>query len=228
VQEALGELIGLGLVSSDGFSGLRALIESGPRRGLHADAAGRYARVPGSAPLAGGCDREAELEQTARRLVARWGIVFRRLLEREAASVRWGELLPTLRRLELRGELRGGRFVANFGGEQFALPDVVATLRKLRRSPLLGELVAISASDPLNLVGIITPGARISAQPSTRILLRDGVPVAWLSAGKCQWLTDVSQPDQTLFEAALRSQGARPSSPPGVRPRAPERGVSAS
>ncbi|HEX6244516.1 MAG TPA: hypothetical protein VFZ61_26540, partial [Polyangiales bacterium] len=187
----------------------------------------RYARGPGGAPLAGANDRESELEQTARRLLARWGIVFRRLLEREAANVRWGELLPTLRRLELRGELRGGRFVANFGGEQFALPDVVGALRKLRRSSTLGELSVICASDPLNLVGIITPGARIAAQPSTRILLRDGVPVAWLSAGKTQWLADVSETDQPLFEAALRSHAARQANPSAARPRALERGLTA-
>ena len=142
--------------------------------------------------------------------------------------MRWGELLPTLRRLELRGELRGGRFVANFGGEQFALPDAVGELRKLRRTPGLGELVLISASDPLNLVGIVTPGARIAAQPSTRILLRDGVPVAWLSAGKCQWLADASESERALYEAALRSQAPRPSGLPGQRSLLSGRGASVS
>jgi ATP-dependent Lhr-like helicase len=219
VQEALGELIGLGLVSSDGFAGLRALIESGPRRILHADSAGRYAPVPGTSSAAlAGIAREDELEQTARRLLARWGIVFRRLLEREQPTLRWGELLPTLRRLELRGELRGGRFVANFGGEQFALPEAVGALRKLRRSAPTSERVVISASDPLNLVGIITPGARIPSQPSTRILLRAGVPVAVLSAGKCQWLSEPDdEAERALGEAALRSQAQGSWRPPPLQ-----------
>jgi ATP-dependent Lhr-like helicase len=108
--------------------------------------------------------------------------------------------------MEARGELRGGRFVASFGGEQYALPEVVGQLRKLRKQPPSGELLAISASDPLNLVGIIAPGARIPAQPSTRILLRDGVPVAALSAGACQCLIEASDAERTLFEAALRGR----------------------
>jgi ATP-dependent Lhr-like helicase len=212
VQEALGELIGAGLVTSDGFSGLRALIESGPKSRLHADAAGRYALLAGNEPH-DQQSAEARIEQRARALLARWGVVFRRLLERESDDTPWRELLPVLRQLEARGEVRGGRFVANFGGEQFALPEAVSLLRKLRSAPAARELLCISASDPLNLVGLITPGARIPAQPSTRILLCDGTPVAFLSAGKCQWLADVAAEDRTLFEAALRSRpiGARAS-----------------
>jgi ATP-dependent Lhr-like helicase len=213
VQEALGELIGAGLVTSDGFSGLRTLIESGPKSRMHADAAGRYALLsalydPELTPAAS----EGQLEQLARGLLARWGVVFRRVLERESHDVPWRDLLHVLRQMEARGEVRGGRFVANFGGEQFALPNAISLLRKLRSAEPRAELVCISASDPLNLVGILTPGARIPAQPSTRILLRDGLPVAWLSAGKCQWLEDVALADRPLYEAALRSQAphARP------------------
>jgi ATP-dependent Lhr-like helicase len=204
VQEALGELIGQGLVTSDGFAGLRSLIALGKAR-PQADAAGRYALLAseqGHAPA----DPEARLVALAHCLLARWGIVLRKLLERESSGVRWGELLPVLRRMEARGELRGGRFVANFGGEQYALPEVVGQLRKLRKQPPSGELLAISASDPLNLVGIIAPGTRIPAQPSTRILLRDGVPVAALSAGACQCLIEASDAERTLFEAALRGR----------------------
>jgi ATP-dependent Lhr-like helicase len=213
VQEALAELIGHGLVTSDGFSGLRALIESGPKGRFHADAAGRYALLPAAGEAAQPEPREVALERLAHSLLRRWGVVFRRLLERENGDVPWRDLLYVLRRMEARGELRGGRFVANFGGEQFALPDAVSLLRKLRNADAQGELVAISASDPLNLVGILTPGARIPAQPSTRILLRDGLPVAWLSAGKCQWLEDVAVQDRALYEAALRSKA------PSARPR---------
>jgi ATP-dependent Lhr-like helicase len=204
VQEALGELIGQGLVTSDGFAGLRSLIALGKAR-PQADAAGRYALLAserGHAPA----DSEARLVALAHSLLARWGIVLRKLLERESSGVRWGELLPVLRRMEARGELRGGRFVANFGGEQYALPEVVGQLRKLRKQPPSGELLTISASDPLNLVGIIAPGARIPAQPSTRILLRDGMPVAVLGAGACQCLIEASDAERTLFEAALRGR----------------------
>jgi ATP-dependent Lhr-like helicase len=201
VQEALGELIGAGLVTSDGFSGLRALIESGPRSRLHADAAGRYALLRPSETR-----HETAHEQLARTLLARWGVIFRRLLERESDCAPWRELLPVLRQMEARGDVRGGRFVANFGGEQFALPEAVSLLRKLRNAPATRELLTICASDPLNLTGIVAPGARIPAQPSTRILLCDGTPVAFLLAGKCQWLSDVPPADHPLFEAALRSR----------------------
>jgi ATP-dependent Lhr-like helicase len=212
VQEGLGELIGAGLVTSDGFSGLRALIESGPRSRLHADAAGRYAllcaradpRAPTLRPSQ--ARHESASEQLARTLLARWGVVFRRLLERESDCPPWRELLPVLRQMEARGDVRGGRFVANFGGEQFALPEAVSLLRKLRNAPPTRELLTISASDPLNLVGIVAPGARVPAQPSTRILLCDGTPVAFLIAGKCQWLAEVAPADRPLFEAALRSR----------------------
>jgi ATP-dependent helicase Lhr and Lhr-like helicase len=218
VQEALGTLIGAGLVTSDGFSGLRCLIESGPKSRLHADAAGRYVLLARSPRVAvASAPHEGALEHYARSLLCRWGVVFRRLLERENSEVPWRELLQVLRQLEARGEVRGGRFVANFGGEQFALPNAIALLRKLRNAAPEGELLTISASDPLNLVGIVTPGARIAAQPSTRILLRDGVPVASLSAGKCQWLADVPRADQPLYEAALRSQN--PAARPWLAPR---------
>jgi ATP-dependent Lhr-like helicase len=204
VQEALGELIGQGLVTSDGFAGLRSLIEAGKMR-PQADAAGRYALLTDEGSH-GADGAEERLVALAKSLLARWGIVLRKLLERESPAVRWGELLRVLRRMEARGEVRGGRFVANFGGEQYALPEAVSQLRKLRQKPPSGELIAISASDPLNLVGILAPGARIPAQPSTRILLRDGLPVAVLSGGKCQRLVDADDAERTHFEAALRGR----------------------
>jgi ATP-dependent Lhr-like helicase len=200
------------------------LIESGPKSRLHADAAGRYALLPARHEGAEEtpASRELGLENHARTLLARWGVLFRRLLERENSDVPWRDLLHVLRQMEARGELRGGRFVANFGGEQFALPGAVSLLRKLRNAPPQGELSCISASDPLNLVGILTPGPRIPAQPSTRILLRDGVPVAFLSAGKCQWLQDVALADRPLCEAALHSRA------PGARAHMPAQRSAAS
>ncbi len=200
VEDALGELAALGLVTSDGFVGLRALLGD-PKARVRGAEPGRYALLDESSR----CDPE----RLARSLLCRWGVVFRRLLERESSPLPWSELVRVLRQLEARGELRGGRFVANFGGEQFALPEVVASLRRLRNAPLEGELVAISASDPLNLVGIVTPGPRIPQQPSSRLLLRDGLPVAVLLSGNVRWLADVADADQPALERALRAPTSR-------------------
>jgi ATP-dependent Lhr-like helicase len=118
------------------------------------------------------------MEQRAAQLLRRWGVLMRDLLERETAAPAWRELLPALRRAEARGELRGGRFVDGLAGEQFALPEAIDALRATRRSAAPGERVEVSAADPLNLAGILTPGARISASGARRVALVDGVPEA--------------------------------------------------
>ena len=168
--------------------------------------AGRYALIESEI----GADAVRDLELVARTLLKRWGVVFRALLERECTGIPWRLLLRTLRDLEARGEVRGGRFVTGFSGEQYALPEAVSLLRKLRREPLTGELVVLSASDPLNLVGLITPGARIAQQPAGRILLRDGVPVASLVAGTCRWLDhglfELTEGERDALECTLREE----------------------
>jgi ATP-dependent Lhr-like helicase len=111
-------------------------------------------------------------------LLRRYGVVFRDVLARESVLPTWRELLMMFRRLEDRGEVRGGRFVAGFIGEQFALPVAVESLRAARHAPLRGETVTISAADPLNLVGIVLPGERVPAISGRFVVLRDGVPVA--------------------------------------------------
>jgi len=117
-------------------------------------------------------------------LLRRYGVVFWRLLEREAGWLPpWRELLRVYRRLEARGEIRGGRFVAGFSGEQFALPEAVGLLRDTRRNNGSGEWISLSAADPLNLAGILTPGMKLAALTGSRLLYRDGVPVAALSGG---------------------------------------------
>jgi ATP-dependent Lhr-like helicase len=108
----------------------------------------------------------------------RYGIVCRRLMTREPYGVPWRELLRVFRRLEARGEIRGGRFIAGIPGEQFALPEAVEQVREIRRQAPSGEPIVISAADPLNLAGILTDGERVPAVASTRILYRDGVVVA--------------------------------------------------
>ena len=185
---ALGELITHGLVSADGFAGLRAFTGASARR-LHAVAeAGRWACAPRRAAGVAGTETdgvgEDGAETIARTLLRRYGIVFKTLLARESLTVPWRDLLRVLRRLEARGEIRGGRFVAGFTGEQYALPEAVETLRRVRRAPADGAVVALSAADPLNLTGIVTLGDRIPATASTRIAFRDGAPVATLTGAR--------------------------------------------
>src|SRR5690606_36841850 len=153
----------------------------GPFIGGMADA-GRRALLRG--PLAGAADPDA-LEHVARVLLRRYGVVFWRLLEREADWLPpWRELLRVYHRLEARGEIRGGRFVTGISGEQFALPEAVALLREVRRRSPSGELIRVSGSDPLNLAGTLLPGAKVPALAGNRLLYRDGVPVAAREAWK--------------------------------------------
>jgi ATP-dependent Lhr-like helicase len=132
--------------------------------------------------------------------------VFWKLLDREADWLPpWRELLTCLRRLEARGEIRGGRFVAGFSGEQFALPEAVGALRQLRRKPLSGELVSISAADPLNLVGVLTPGSRVPSLASNRVLYRDATPIAVLVGGEVKFLAELEPAEEwTVRNALLR------------------------
>jgi ATP-dependent Lhr-like helicase len=137
--------------------------------------------------------REEEIiEHVVRTLLRRWGVVFWRLLAREADWLPpWRDLLRCCRRLEARGEIRGGRFVAGFSGEQFAAPEAIAPLREARRRSQDGHYVSLSAADPLNLVGILTPGARLPSLAGNRVLYRDGIPVAVLSGGEVSFLAEL-------------------------------------
>jgi ATP-dependent Lhr-like helicase len=209
-QEALGELVSLGLVTADGFTGLRALLTPDgkrQRRGRRTaarysmEAAGRWSLLPEA--------DEPDVESIAWALLRRWGVVFRRLLERESDVPAWYSLLQVYRRLEAQGRIRGGRFVAGFSGEQYALPEAVTSLRQARRQPKTGELVSISAADPLNLVGIVTPGQRIAATPRNRILFRDGVPVAYREAGETRFVSDPDTERWALTQALGRQRAPR-------------------
>jgi ATP-dependent Lhr-like helicase len=199
VEEALAELAALGLVNSDSFAGLRALLVPADKRksmsrrrsvGFGMEDAGRWtlarrARVPQARPEV---SSEAT-EHLARTLLRRYGVVFWCLLEREADWLPpWRDLLRVYRRLEARGEIRGGRFVSGFSGEQFALPEAVGFLRELRRKPETGALVSLSGADPLNLAGILTPGTKLPAVTANRLLYRDGLPVAFLAGGDVKLL----------------------------------------
>jgi ATP-dependent Lhr-like helicase len=128
-----------------------------------------------------GADGQVALERLAGQYLRRYGVVLRDLLAREAGAPPWRELLGVYRRLEARGQIRGGRFVQGFAGEQFALPEAVEALRAVRRSPRDGERIEISAADPLNLAGILTPGERVAAVLGNRVAFLDGVPAAALA-----------------------------------------------
>jgi ATP-dependent Lhr-like helicase len=181
VRTALAELVWAGLIASDGFSGLRAIWNGQPPPRSFQSRSGRGATPPGGrwARLAEDVesDRERAIEHYAAVLLQRYGVVCRRLLMREPFPVPWRELLRVYRGMEARGQVRGGRFVSGLHGEQFALPEAVELARRIRRTPPSGEVIEISAADPLNLCGIIIPGERIPAIASTRIAFRDGVPM---------------------------------------------------
>jgi ATP-dependent Lhr-like helicase len=180
VEAALWELVAAGLLTADGFDNLRALIDPKRRSGQGAGRASRPRHSSGrwSLLFSGDAhDQVRALEATCWMLLRRYGIVFREVLSRETNLPKWRELLITLRRLEDRGEIRGGRFVSGFLGEQFALPIGVESIRAMRNQQPTGEQINISAADPLNLVGIIVPGERVAANSGRVVAYRDGVAV---------------------------------------------------
>ena len=228
VEQALAELTAWGLAASDSFAGLRALITPPSkrpslssstryrmRRGAApgVDEAGRWALVPRQPVAGGGSSTDAEaLTHLADVLLRRYGVVFRKVLERESALPPWRDLLYVYRRMEARGEVRGGRFVDGFAGEQFALPDAIGALREVRRREKIGELVSVSAADALNLVGIITPGQRLPIVGENRVLYRDGVPVAVQVAEEVKFLGDVSQEQEWELRSSLTRRRMPPPS----------------
>ena len=260
VEESLGELVAAGLVISDSFAGLRALLTPSSKktnaaaRRKHRQpvyqmaSAGRWSLLnrvgPASVPASSGDTENAE--QIARILLKRYGVVFKRLLEREGIALPWRVLLRIYHRLEARGEIRGGRFVAGISGEQFALPDAVGILRAIRRartgamdfgfrSPTVIEsapgslavgapgpmastttaddMISVSAADPLNVVGIITPGPRVTAFTSNRVLYNGGEPIAVMESGETKFLVELSRSMEWKAKAALM----RKATPPTLR-----------
>ncbi len=166
VEDGLWELLAGGLVTADGFDNLRALVDPKRRRGegragqkRPRHSAGRWALLRHTSPA---IPKEDRIERFAKQLLLRWGVLLRDLLVRETLAPPWRELLPALRKLEARGEIRGGRFVSGFTGEQFARPEALDLLRSLRREPERNPAVTVANTDPLNLAGIILPGPRVS------------------------------------------------------------------
>jgi ATP-dependent Lhr-like helicase len=180
IETALWELVAAGLVTADGFENLRSLINparkstpGAPKLAKLRHSTGRWSLLyAAEAP-----DRNKMLEAMCRMLLGRYGVVFREVLARESNLPKWRELLIMFRRLEDRGEVRGGRFVSGFLGEQFALPEAVESLRAMRNLPATGETLVVSAADPLNLIGFIVPGERVPAISGRYVKFRDGVAV---------------------------------------------------
>ncbi|MHB8476416.1 MAG: DEAD/DEAH box helicase [Steroidobacteraceae bacterium] len=218
VEEALAELVALGVVNSDSFAGLRVLLLPSSRRGKSSSYtvrrkrrlalfgmadAGRWALVRRPAPSVPHRGDEA-VELIVRTLLRRWGVIFWKLLGREANWLPpWRDMLMCCRRMEARGEIRGGRFVAGFSGEQYATPEAVGLLRDVRRKPNSRQLVSLSAADPLNLLGIITPGARLASLAGNRLLYRDGVPVATYAADEVHHLEELPEAEKWQVQTAL-------------------------
>lgn len=212
-EEALGELVAWGLVTADSFNGLRALVTPpsrrrgfrgrARRRGPSFDAAGRWALLD-ALPLDDSPEgRRAAVEHAGRSLLRRYGVVCRAVLARESNVPSWRKLLAVFRRLEARGEIRGGRFVDALGGEQFALLEAVKSLRDTRRDDRRGDWIVLCAADPLNLVGVLSPGGRIAAVHNHRVAYLDGIPIASLTAGRVEWLADVDRARRSRAEKLL-------------------------
>ncbi|HXQ62078.1 MAG TPA: DEAD/DEAH box helicase [Acidimicrobiales bacterium] len=191
VEEGLWDLVARGIVTADGFQAVRSLLsarQAWKRRHRHEQhnrlgarraptwregGEGRWALLPDPGRTD---DPDGLAEQVAGQLLARWGVVFWDMTARENLALPWREVVWALRRLEARGLVRGGRFVSGFAGEQYALPEAVDELRAVRRAPRGGETLSFNAADPLNLVGIVLPGARVPAVRTNRVTYRDGLP----------------------------------------------------
>jgi len=234
LDDALGELVSRGVITADGFSGLRSLVADKqtpsrrPNRGraerirVSREAVGRWsvARRPSSAAESADSSKNAAsavaespvvvapsvdtTSEWAWQLLRRWGVVFRDLLSNEDGAPAWFELLQVFRRLEARGEIRGGRFITGVAGEQFALTDSVHKLRKLRDETTPQELVIISGADPLNLVGVLSRNPRVPRVASNRVAYLDGVPIAVSRGGSTEILESTAE---ELISTALRRLG---------------------
>ena len=220
VEKGLAELVAWGLVSSDSFAGLRALLVPSDRRRplgggyrrrgriapFGVENAGRWTRAHGRPAI----PEEQIAEAIAWQLLRRYGVVFRRLVQRETLVAPWRDILRVYRRLEARGEIRGGRFVGGFSGEQYALPEAIGLLRSTRREQGGDELIAVSGADPLNFVGILTPDQAVPAITSNRILYRDGVPIVVKDGDGERFLVDVPAEERDILRGAMMRRRPAP------------------
>ncbi len=222
-EKALWQLAANGVVTTDGFNPVRSMVDgttrrvrrsgrgrrAAPRRSLSS----RWSLLDSAVPVTGngqGTDDDEKIVRSrGMQLLQRYGVVFPEVLRRDALAPRWRELARFYRRAEARGEVRGGRFVSGFVGEQFALPEAVERLRSLRNVRSDGSLVTVSACDPLNLAGILTPGPRVTSIPGNKVVLRNGTPIAALEAGEIRIIGDVDESTRAAVRSRLLSGGRR-------------------
>jgi len=218
LEDALRELAALGLATSDGFAAIRALDSKRQltlgRRAVRRmrtvrqrvySRGGRWSKFP---PFVQPLPPEQRIERWAWLLLKRYGVMFRDLLARESVAPPWRELAPIYRRLEMRGEIRGGRFIRGVAGEQFALSDAVERLRQQRDEPAEPIWSVVSAADPLNLVGIVSPGSRVPAKRGNRLILLNGRPVAARESRQIRWIGEVSEQERLRATQLLNMPGA--------------------
>lgn len=220
VEEALGELINSSLITSDSYTGLRALLvpdkyklNAGHRHSANTfsmNAAGRWSLLENGKPENNAIKRQEDVETIAWALLRRYGVVFRKLAERENLTPPWRELVRVFRLLEARGRIRGGRFVEGVWGEQYALPEAIAELRNSKKEDKNSILVSVGATDPLNLTGILTPGKRIAAFAGNRILYKGGIPVAYMEAKEIHFLTEPDPKEKWELRNALVQRNVSP------------------
>ena len=226
VEAGLWHLVACGLITSDGFSTVRSMVNGTRKSVLRSTQSRRRPRRrsptsrwsllqgPPRAPSTNGPDEdriddaaaaiESVIRDRAMQLLHRYGVVFPEVLAREPLAPRWRDLVRVYRRAEARGEIRGGRFVTGFVGEQFALPEAVEALRRSRKTPPDGRLLLLSACDPLNLAGILTPGPRVPALFGNLVVFRDGAPVASLQSGEIEWRGQVDETTRNDVVALIR------------------------
>jgi len=222
VEVAIAELVALGMLTSDSYSGLRALLvhskyrtNKGRQRrrniSFNMEGAGRWSLLSNNSNSRDEKKADSgDLVTIARVLLRRYGVVFRRLADCENLAPPWRELVRVFRNLEARGEIRGGRFVEGIWGEQFALTEAISRLRIIRRGPKDEALISISAADPLNLTGVITPGRHVPSLFKNRILYRDGVPVAVKEGKEIRLLTDFERTEKWKIQNALIQRNVSP------------------
>ncbi len=214
VEEGIGELVAAGRVTSDNFTGLRALLTPSSHKlngnrsrrtrtsvyGM--ERAGRWSLISTETEIMP-LDND-QMERLIFVYLKRWGVLFKQVLEKEVFSPPWRILVQALRRMELKGEIRGGRFVAGAIGEQFALPETVDRLRQISKEKKRSQLLVLAASDPLNMLGIILPGKKVARVSGNRVLYRDGIPIALLEAKEIKYLADIGDGDIEIQQALIR------------------------
>jgi len=214
VENGIAELVAVGQVTSDNFTGLRALLtpssyKLNSQRARRSrtntygmERAGRWSLITNETdgmPL-----DSSQIERLIFVYLKRWGVLFKQVLEKEFSPPPWRILVHALRKLELKGTLRGGRFIAGAVGEQFALPETVDRLRQISKEKKQSQLIALSATDPLNLFGIILPGKKVARVAGNRVLYRDGVPIALLESKEVKYLGDVEGVREEIQQALIR------------------------